>query len=153
MITDGSELPIPKGATILSDNGISIVWRGNDGIYKRSIPFLIENEIGILKRIERLGISPKAERYDKYTIKMEDLGKSEPITKKAQFRKAFRERVNMLHNFGVRHGDITKYAIIVKDNMPYFIDFAESRLITDMRPDKRPEGDTYWMERTIDELT
>jgi tRNA A-37 threonylcarbamoyl transferase component Bud32 len=154
ILTDGSEKKIPANAEMLSDNGVSLVWRGNDGyIYKRSIPFLIENEIGILKRIEKLGIAPRAERYDKYTIKMKDLGVSQMVISKAKFKKAFRERLNKLHNFGIRHGDLTKYAIVVVDDLPYFIDFAESRLITDLRPDKRKEGDEYWMEKTIDEIT
>lgn len=154
VITDGSEKQIPVGSTIISDNSISIVWRGSDGyIYKRSIPFLIENEIGILKRIEHLGVTPKAERYDKYTIKMEDLGKSQTVTKKTKFARSFKTRLDMIHSFGIRHGDLTRYSVIVKDNEPFFIDFAESRYITDLRPEKREEGDTYWMERTINELT
>jgi len=50
---------------------------------------------------------------------------------------------------GVRHGDLTHYAVIVKDNKPFLIDFAESRLMGDPRPDKRPEGDRYWLHKTL----
>jgi tRNA A-37 threonylcarbamoyl transferase component Bud32 len=153
IVTDGSEKPIPEGAVKLSDNGVSIVWRGGDGyIYKRSIPFLIENEYGMMSRIFDLGITPRVALYDKYTLKIEDLGKSRPITDKRKFKREFRRRLGMLHSHGIRHGDLTKYAIIVIDNAPYFIDFAESRYVLDLRKDKREGGDKYWMERTIDEL-
>lgn len=153
IVTDGSEKPIPEGSTKLSDNGISIVWRGNDGyIYKRSTPFLIENEYGMLSRLKGRGLAPSVIRYDKYTLRIEDLGKSEPVTNKRLFTNLFKSRLDSLRDYGIRHGDLTRYSVIVKNNMPFFIDFAESRDITDTRKDKRPEGDYYWMEKTIDEL-
>ncbi len=52
----------------------------------------------------------------------------------------------------IRHGDLTTQAIIVRDQVPHMIDFAESRLGNDPRPDKRPEGDAYWLDRTFMEL-
>lgn len=154
MITDGSELSIPSNSTIISDNSIAVVWRGNNGIiYKRSMPFLIENELYCLQVMWPTGFVPQAHRYDKYTIAMKDLGVSQPITDKNKFVTGMYQMGAALKSKGIRHGDITKYAVIVKDNMPYLIDFAESRLLEDPRPDKRPEGDGYWIRKTIDEIT
>ena len=154
VITDGSENRIPEGSEIISDNSIAIVWRSPDGlIYKRSMPFLIENEIYCLRVLWPSGYVPQAYRHDKYTIAMRDLGDTEPVTDKDRFVVGMHGIATALVRNKIRHGDITKYAIIVKDNDPYIIDFAESRLESDPRPDKRIEGDDYWIKKTIEELT
>lgn len=144
-------LEIPQPATLISDNGVSIVWVGADNfIYKQSIPFLTENELYFLKRLHPLGVVPCAERYDKITIKMENLGFSEQITNIDKFIET-KEYIKNILDF-VRHGDLTKPHVIVKNNSPFIIDWAESRLKDDPRPDKRPEGDNYWIERTWKEI-
>jgi tRNA A-37 threonylcarbamoyl transferase component Bud32 len=151
--TDDTELELPPSATLLSSNGIAMVWRGNDGyIYKRSMPFLIENELYFLRLLEASGFTPAAIRYDKYTIRMDDLGISQPVTDKDAFAKALHQVICELHRYGIRHGDLTIQAIVIKDNRPYLIDFAESRFANDPRPDKRRGGDLYWAERLLDEL-
>ena len=153
IMTDGSEKPLPSTAEILTDNGISIVWRGHDGwIYKRSIPFLIENELWCLNQVAHRSYAPTAERYDKYTLKIKDLGNSEPVDAPQIFREHCEYLLDILKILGIRHGDLTEYAIIVKNNVPFIIDFAESRLADDPRPDKRPEGDEYWLNRTVEKL-
>lgn len=154
VLTDGSEKPLPSGSQLLTDNHISLVWRGNDGwIYKRSIPFLIENEIGCLQDMWLTGYVPQSERYDKYTLRLRDLGQSEHVTDKEAFYNNLAGLLNALREHGIRHGDLTTAALIVKNNHPYVIDFAESRLMDDPRPDKRPEGDAYWLSNTYRELT
>lgn len=154
IVTDGSEKPIPDGATQVSFNGVSRVWRGNNGyIYKRSTPFLTNNEYYLLDLLRHSYYVPYSYRYDKYTIMMEDKGKGERVTDKASFIKHMRNIADLLRKHKIRHGDLTRYAIIVKNNKPYIIDFAESRLASDPRPDKRSEGDSYWIEKIIDELT
>lgn len=153
---DGTQLDLPPKSELLTDNGISQVYRGNDGwIYKRSIPFLIENELYFFKKMldgENLFV-PFVTRHDKYTIAMEDLGESEPVTHKGTFLFNMGELLKTLYELGIRHGDLTRYAIIVKDDHPWLIDFAESRLIDDPRPDKRKEGDFWWCHMTYNELT
>jgi predicted Ser/Thr protein kinase len=153
VVTDGSERPLPEGATKISDNSISVVWRGNDGyIYKRSTPFLIENELFFLEMLENTGFVPLAGRYDKYTIRMEDLGESELPNDQAAFSFYMGEILGLLSKHHIRHGDLTGQSFVVRDNRPYVIDFAESRLDSDPRPDKRPEGDYYWLFKTTNEL-
>lgn len=153
IVTDGSETPLPEGSELLTDNSISIVWRGHDGyIYKRSIPFLIENEIFFLDLLSDSGFVPSATRIDKYTIRMEDLGETEKVDDVGSFSFMMGELYGILQKRKIRHGDLTKYSIIVKNNRPYLIDFAESRLFHDPRDDKRPEGDGYWIQKTMVEL-
>jgi len=154
VLTDGTERPLPPGATLLSDNHISLVWRGHDGwIYKRSITFLIENEFYFLQLMWLTGFVPQSERYDKYTVRLRDLGESEPVTDRAKFKHYLDMLLQTLRTKGIRHGDLTSYSLIVKNNKPYVIDFSESRLMLGTRPDKRPEGDAYWLSQTYHELT
>jgi tRNA A-37 threonylcarbamoyl transferase component Bud32 len=87
---------------------------------------------------------PLVSRYDKYTLEMQDLGRSELITNAMDFLSSFRKARKLLEIHGIRHGDLTPAAVIVKNNKVYLIDFAESRLSNDPRPDKRPEGDLHW---------
>lgn len=145
---------LPQGAKLLShENGISLTWRGYDGfVYKRSTSFLIQNEIYCYQKMFPTGYVPYVEMYDRYTICIEDLGKTEKVTNKRKFMQQKLSLKLALASNGIKHGDLTKWAFIVKDNFPYIIDFAESRLYNDPRPDKRPEGDDYWIERTFEEL-
>jgi len=53
---------------------------------------------------------------------------------------------------GLRHGDLTSYSVIPVLNRPMIIDWAESRMLDDPRPDKRPEGDAFWLRRTMESL-
>lgn len=153
VMTDGTEKSLPEKAELLSNNKIAKVYRGHNGwIYKRSIPFLIENELWCLEKMQDTGFVPEVKRYDKYTLQIEDLGESDQVFDKELFRANMYNLYGSLRRKGIRHGAITKYAIIVKKDWPYLIDFAESRLIDDPRPDKRKEGDRFWIERTIHEI-
>jgi len=150
VITDGTEKDMPGVLTKLCDNSISVVWRSSLGyVYKRSTPFLIENEQYFYEKLYSYGAVPYAERYDKYTLQIQDLGKSEPVVDEQTFRENCIAVLAALKKAGVRHGDLTEYAIIVKDDKPFLIDFAESRVWDDPRPDKRVGGDEIWMDRAI----
>lgn len=149
---DSENLTALKDVEILSDNGISIVMRSNDYIYKRSIPFLIENELWMLNHMLRTGFVPPVERFDKYTIKIGDLGMSELVTDQYIFNEEKIKLKSLLQYYEVRHGDITPPNIIVRDNHPFLIDWAESRLANDPRPDKRPPNDAYWIDKTWKEI-
>ncbi len=150
-LVDKDELKdIPSGI-LLSDNGVSIVTKSGDMVYKRSIPFMIENELWCLQKMYDTGFVPYAERYDKYTIEME-LIVNQLVTDKDKFLGYRVPLLEALESKEIYHGDITKYAILVNDNRPYIIDFAESRILEDPRPSKRPKGDEYWIWRTFEEL-
>ena len=153
VLTDGTEKDLPGQLTKLCDNSISVVWRSSLGhVYKRSTPFLIENELYFYEKLYSFGIVPFAQRYDKYTLEIQDLGMSEPVTDSQTFRENCMGVLAALELAGVRHGDLTEYAIIVRDNKPYLIDFAESRMRDDPRPDKRVGGDELWMNKAIENI-
>ena len=145
--------PTPDNMTLLSDNGISIVYRADDGfIYKHSIPFLINNEFAFLQTLYPTGFVPDSELHDKYTLKIEDLGVGEPVTDVSKFIKYCERLLHIFKVAGVRHGDLTRPHIIVKNNMPKVIDWAESRWWCDKAEDKRPRGDKFWLWLTVREI-
>ena len=154
-------------SVILSNNGIShvVLHRPTNTIYKRSIPYLIENEIYWLNEMEKFGKDkenhPRSEhiyvpgniqRFDKYTISMEYLGESQPVSDE----KAFMEHVDSIlftfFHIRVRHGDLTSANVIVRDDIPHILDWAESRFMDDPRPDKRLYGDKNRLQQTLSEL-
>ena len=148
--TDGTEIVILAPIETISNNGIAQVWRANDGyIYKHSIPFLTENEFFFLSTLSSTGYTPHAERVDKYTIKMQDLGKSEGIINLPNFIAKCHNFLNALGNYGIIHGDLTAPHIIIKNNHPYIIDWAESRLFCERRENKRPGTDAEWLQKFI----
>jgi len=144
------EIPIPSN--LVSDNGISLVYSTKKYVYKRSIPFLTENEIFCLDTMSFSGYVPRAWRYDKYTVMMKNLGKSQPVTDEDYFRHHMDKVLFALNRATIRHGDLTTANIIVKNNHPFIIDWAESRFGNDIRADKRPESDKYWLTKSCEEL-
>lgn len=143
---------LPTSAELISNNGISLVWRARDAIYKRSIPYFTRNELWCLQQLYDSGFVPLAKHYDKYTIKMQDLGETQPVTDVDKFMSYRQPLKSALMEAQIRHGDITKAAIVVRDNVPYLIDFAEARLWHDPRPNKRKWVDEYWIDKTFEEL-
>ena len=134
---------------LISDNGISTVWRRDGWVYKKQPKHLCDNEAYALQHLYDTGYVPFAEQVAIDTIRMEDLGESEPITDPHAFMWHLPVILRMLREKQLRHGDLTLYAIIVKENKPYIIDWAESRTWDDPRPDKRREGDAHWLSRTM----
>ena len=128
------------------------VWRVSNRVYKQQPKFLTDNEIGFLTLMYPSGYVPYAEQVNIDTIEMEDLGESQKITDIDEFKAHLPKILTALREARIRHGDLTRYAIVVRDNKPYIIDFAESRWWNDPRPDKRREGDEYWLTRTMHEL-
>lgn len=153
LVTKEDLKPLPEKSVLLSDNGISMVYRGNDGwIYKRTIPYFVNNEKMFLGLMRDSGFVPGFEQYDKYTLRIEDFGKSEDVTDVVTLARSCKKFLDVKHETKIRHGDLTKPHIIIIDNEIKVIDWAESRLFSDPAADKRPEGDKYWMNRTMIEL-
>jgi len=137
---------------LISDNGISKVWREQGWVYKQQPKYLTDNEWYALQVLRPTGYVPYAKKMNIELIRMKDLGPGEPVTDCAAFMEHLPKVLAMLKEYGLRHGDLTKYAIIVKGNRPMIVDWAESRTWYDPRPDKRREGDEYWLEKTMREL-
>lgn len=137
---------------LISDNGISRVWREGGYVYKQQPKFLTDNEVVALQVMAHTGYVPSVKQINIDTVQMEDLGKSESVTDIDAFMSHLPKILSALRECRLRHGDLTRYAIIVKNNRPMIIDWAESRSWDDPRPDKRREGDQYWLEKTMREL-
>ena len=59
LINNKEVKPLPDSAKLVSDNGISCVFKGNDGwYYKRTIPYFIENEYAFLSHMQVTGFVP-----------------------------------------------------------------------------------------------
>ena len=136
----------------LSGNSVSRVWRDGDYIFKRQPKYLADNEWYALTHPALVEYVPGvAKRVDKETIRMEFV-KNEPVTDIAAFMFHYWSVLDALKAARLRHGDLTSYAVLVRDNRPIIIDWAESRTWDDPRPDKRREGDAYWLKKTMEKL-
>lgn len=141
---------------LLSDNGVSKVFRDGVWIIKHQPKFLTDNEFWCLKALSESGYVPSVQRtgIEELTIRYiapmpNDLIQMVSIDYLLSHAESM---LGVLDSAGIRHGDLTEYAVIISfsDARPYMIDFAESRLACDPRTDKRPEGDRYWLTRTME---
>ena len=136
---------------VIKDHPCSKLWLEDGYVYKWQPKHLTENEIWCLEKMHSSDFVPYAERVELEVIKMEFVEEDE-IFDVALLQDFVAGCLNTLMFCGIRHGDLTRPNILIRDNKPIIIDFAESRLMTDPRPDKRPEGDEYWLRRTIEEI-
>jgi RIO-like serine/threonine protein kinase len=136
---------------LISDNSVSKVWREDDWVYKRQPKFLTDNEWYALRLLADTGLVPEAEKVDISTVRLRYV-KNESVTDAASFMSHYRDVLATLETHKIRHGDLTCFSVLVKDNKPILIDWAESRYWDDPRPDKRREGDAYWLDKTMREL-
>lgn len=132
--------------------GISRIVHIGVWVYKTQPKFLCDNEIWCLKTLYPSGYVPYAEQVDIETIRLHYIHQT-PVTDFDVLTWHFARILKALSDAGIRHGDLTRPNILIRDNHPYLIDFAASRLECDPRPDKRPEGDEYWLRRTFDGIT
>lgn len=112
---------------------------------------MTDNAIWCLRRLYPSGYVPYAEQVGVETIRLEWIER-EPVTDAGAFLAHLPRVLAALRAAGIRHGDLTEYAVLTRANRPYLIDFGESRLWNDPRPDKRPEGDEYWLTRAMRKL-
>ncbi len=141
-----------KMKTLIKDYPLSKVWVGDDGyIYKWQPESMAENEFRCLKRLFPAGCVPYVERHEAEVLKMGFIQDEAPtniplLLQNTDFV------LGKLLEAEIRHGDLTRPNVLVRDNMPILLDFSESRLPGDLRTDKRPEGDDYWLRKTIEEI-
>lgn len=135
----------------LSGNSVSRVWREGDLIFKRQPKYLADNEFYALCCSALDRYTPGALKVDDETIKMSYI-KTESVTDSALFLSHYWPVLDALKAAGLRHGDLTDVHVLVLDNRPIIIDWAESRTWDDPRPDKRCEGDAYWLRKTMEKL-
>lgn len=141
----------PAGAKILKDHPCSRVWLYRSVIYKWQPKFMTENEIWCLEKLLPFGYVPYAERVELEIIRLQFVS-DEPVTDPGFFFGYVEAALEALAFCGIRHGDLTRPNVLVRDNRPILLDFSESRLLTDPRPDKRPGGDAFWLKCTAQEI-
>lgn len=135
-----------------SGNGISEVWRAKDGfVYKRQPKYLTDNEIYALEAPALRGFVPKARRLDVDLIQMEFI-EAAPITDRERWINQYRHVMEALRLSGLRHGDLSVYSVIPRDHKPILIDWAESRVMMDPRPNKRRVADSKLLLQTMEEI-
>ena len=132
----------------LSGNPVSRVWREDEWIYKQQPKYLADNE---WYGLGSAYAPPLFARVDDETIKMWFI-ESEQVTDVKEFMEHYQGVLEDLKYRGLRHGDLTEPHVLVRDNRPVIIDWAESRTWDDPRPDKRREGDAYWLRKTMEAL-
>lgn len=136
---------------LISDNGVSKVWREGDWVYKSQPKFMTDNEIWCLSAMFFSGYVPFAQQLEIELIRTVRV-KREPISDVASVNWRLGHFLLALAQVGIRHGDLTEPNIIINDNGLFVVDWSESRLACDPRPDKRPEGDEYWLRKTITKM-
>lgn len=144
-------MPIPTGAKVIKDHPLSKVWWLRGYIYKWQPLHLTQNEIWCLETMYPSGFVPVAKREALEIIRMEFVKDEAPTNSTLLLENTQRALCSLL-DCGIRHGDLTRPNILVRNNRPILLDFSESRLMTDPRPDKRPEGDSYWLNLTMEEI-
>lgn len=137
--------------TNLSGNSVSRVWLQDGYIYKVQPKYLCDNEWYALEFLRDTGFVPLAKRFGDETICMEHIVGT-LVTDEALFRDNCEAFLGRLFRVGLRHGDLTRPHVFSVGDSPIVIDWAESRWHSDPRPDKRPEGDIYWLWRTVEEI-
>ena len=142
-----------KRKTVLQKNSVSEVWtekdkNGEKKLYKKSPKYLTDNEIYALAILGKTGFVPGFTQIDDETITM-DIIKEEEVTDKEKFKDECVRFCEIMTNYELRHGDLTRPHILPVNNSPIVIDWAESRQYFDPRPDKRREGDWYWLKKTL----
>ncbi len=137
--------------TNLSGNSVSRVWSGDGYHWKEQPKHLADNEWYALTVMKSTGYVPESWKVNDTIIQMETI-ETESITDETLFRDLCYVFLKVMKGRQLRHGDLTTPHIFVVKNSPVVIDWAESRFGNDPRPDKRREGDEYWMEQTIENL-
>jgi RIO-like serine/threonine protein kinase len=129
-----------------------VVWVQGGKVWKKQPKHFTDNEYHWLCAMEDSGYVPiDVVLEDLDTLSMEFVNTS-PVTNANVFMSHYFRILEALAYCGVRHGDLTEYAVLARDNKPVIIDWAEARIKTSPIVSKRPEGDTYWLRRTMRQL-
>ena len=111
----------------------------------------LENAFDKLRTIESRYVPEAIEIGDGYLI-LSDMGTTEPVTDMHQAIYNAEILLEDLARAQIHHGDLTSRNVIIRDNVPYAIDFFESRYMqeigTGAKP-KRPEPDRYHLMRAL----
>lgn len=103
----------------------------------------IDNRTQMLRLLGPTGFAPKLIEARSDYVLQEDLGDSEDVSNGIEFWLNSIRLLLALRDNQIRHGDLTSPNIIIRDNVPMAIDFAQSSLFSESSKEKRPEADSY----------
>jgi RIO-like serine/threonine protein kinase len=136
----------------IKDTGYSKVWEKDGFIWKSQPKYLMDNEVHALTLLVPDGWVPEFERVELELLRMQKLINA-PVTDPAKFSHRCHLFYEDMRRAGLRHGDLTRpHIFTTENNWPMFIDWGESRVLGDPRPDKRREGDMHWIQKTVREI-
>lgn len=136
----------------IKDTGYSQVWEEDGFIWKRQPKYLMDNEVHALTLLVPDGWVPEFDRVELELLRMQKLV-NVPLTDPVKFRHRCNLLLSTMKRFGLRHGDLTRpHLFHTERNWPMVIDWGESRVLGDPRPDKRREGDLHWMQVSCEEV-
>jgi len=141
-----------KGELLSRRERESTVWLYEGVVYKHAPKYLIDTEHWFLTAMETSGYVPAPVRRMSLEVLAMPYIVNEHVDDPKAFFWHYHRVLGALHGAGCRHGDLTSYAVLVSNNKPILIDFGESRHRDSPLPDKRPEGDEYWLLTTMWEL-
>jgi serine/threonine protein kinase len=119
---------------------------------KHRPPAEIANELRFLEDMQSSGYVPEVLSHTADSITLEAI-QSEMISDADEFLHNCCEALSALYERGIIHGDLTDRNILIRENRPCIIDFAESRYADEQTPDKREGGDALWLWRAYEGLT
>lgn len=136
----------------IKDTGYSRVWEKDGYIWKAQPKYLMDNEVHALTLLVPEGWVPEFKRVELELLRMQKLV-NVPLTDVRKFRRRCLLLLTDMKQRGLRHGDLTRpHLFHTEGNWPMLIDWGESRVFGDPRPDKREDGDDYWMEHTCEQI-
>ena len=127
------------------------VWLDGEWVFKEQPTYRTENEYYALKTLAPMGFVPAVHRETADLLRIKYI-RGTPIKDSEKVRAQAPVILDRLLLEEVRHGDLTAVHVLVRRDRIFIIDWAESRYLHDPRPDKRPEGDAYWLNRSLEEL-
>jgi len=107
----------------------------------------VKNEVRFLQALSDTPFVPRIISYAGHYVELEHI-ESETVTDEDKFIRGCASALSVMRSRSIRHGDLTEYNVLVRDNVPVLVDFAESRFEGEPGDDKRQEGDAYHLWRT-----
>lgn len=128
-------------------------WYKGNIFYKQLPAYNADNEMYFLTAMQYSGYVPRwPKRHGRELISMEFI-ENEMVTNPEEFLSHYSRVLDALREANVRHGDLTEYSVLVRNNRPVLVDFAEARILDSPLPSKREEGDAYWLRLTMERLS
>lgn len=112
----------------------------------------LHQEARMLRALSGTGFAPELIEERDNAILIEDLGESEDTTDPMEFRFNASRLLLALREKRIRHGDLTDKNVIIKNNKPIAIDFAQSTFFDEPVSSsyaQRPEPDSVWLWRIV----